>query len=130
MDTVLTLLGAAGIWLFRELAGSLLAELVRPIFHPLERIFTLVGRIFTRLVNGWTVALLWTAGAGSFVLWPVALKSDSPVVRTSALAAFLFAIPVALMAMLTWRHKPRPRLHDTDVPLIRLRGRSVAPRPE
>ncbi len=48
METVLTLLGAAGLWLLWELVGGLLGELLNPIFD-------LCGRVLTRFVNGWTV---------------------------------------------------------------------------
>ena len=119
MDIALKLLGAAGLWLLWEFAGSLLVELLRPVFDG-------ISRSLARPVNRRTVTLLWLVAGLSLVFWPFALKSGSDEVRIASLIAFLSLTTVALMAMFTLREQTRPEVPSTRLPLARFVAGTLA----
>lgn len=102
MDAVLTMVGAAGIWLLKQLVGEILGELLRPLFEIVDR---LLRWLLSPLVNPWGVCLLWLLAGVSMAMLPAGVAAESACVRTASLAGFMAATPIALVVTFTLRRR-------------------------
>ena len=108
------MLGEIVGWLVVEL---IVAPVVEWILAPIGRAFTPIWRVFARLVNGWTVLLLWGA---AIVAVSAAWKMEASASTAATWGRILlFIIPpvVAFAATIEWRSPdspPPPRRRRTS----------------
>lgn len=108
--TFLSILAGFLLWIMFELVGWALAPVLRP-----------VGRAFERMLNRWTVRLLWVGALASYGLWPYAVNAESIVVQALGFVAFMGLTPLALMSTFSLRDRRRAE---------RARYAALQPRPE
>lgn len=94
--TFLSIVTGFLLWIVFELVGWALAPVLRPI-----------GRAFGRMLNRWTVRLLWIGALASYGFWPYSLNAESVVVQVLGFVAFMGLTPLALMGTFSLRDRRR-----------------------
>lgn len=94
--TFLSIVAGFLLWIVFELVGMALAPVLRPI-----------GRALGRMLNPWTVRLLWIGALASYGFWPYTVNAQSVVVQTLGFVAFMGLTPLALMGTFSLRGRRR-----------------------
>jgi hypothetical protein len=102
VTALLSLLCAAALWLLYEIVGLVVGDLLRMVFGPVLRP---IGHLAGRMLNAWTVRLLWLGALASLVLWPYTLHAPGEAVHLLGSIAFMALTPLALMATFAWRDR-------------------------
>lgn len=79
-----------------ELVGMALAPVLRPI-----------GSALGRMLNRWTVRVLWIGALASYGFLPYSLNTESAVVQTLGFVAWMGLSPLALMGTFSLRARWR-----------------------